>query len=149
MAVVSYGMLEAANYELLKRLTARPTIVPGTTTANWNTGVATSGLAGGDLFTFGAVGSWWRLQEAYLKLFPLVWNVAAIITIRTYLTLMGGEELIGDEDWDADGTDGNVAYIYWFWLTAEIYGPLRVEVYSNVLADDGVVAPYEYRTKEW
>ena len=149
MAGVSYGRLEAANYELLKKLTARPDIVPGTTTAIWNSGVATSGLAGADLFTYGAVGDWWRLQEAYLKLFPGVWNVAATITIRAYLTIMGAEELIGDEDWLADGTDGNIAYIYWFWLMAEIYGPLRVEVYSDQVADDGVVAPYEYRIKDW
>ena len=59
------------------------------------------------------------------------------------------ELLIGDEDWDADGTDGNVAYIYWFWLQAELYGPLRVELYSDQAADDGVAAPYEYRYKEW
>ena len=149
MAGVSYGRLEAANYELLSKLTARPTIVTGTTTANWNSGVATSGGAGADLFTYGAVGSWWRLQEAYLKIFPAVWSVLATITIRTYLTIMGGEEMIGTDDWDADGTDGNIAYIYWFWLTAEIYGPLRVELLSNQVADDGVAAPYEYRTKPW
>jgi len=132
---------------LIRWLAERPRIVPGTTTANWNSGVATSGLAGADLFTYGAAGQWWRLQEAYLKIFPAVWNVLSIITIRCYLLIMGGEELIGDEDWKADGTDGNVAYIYWFWLNAQIYGPLRVEVFSSVAADDGVTAPWEYRVK--
>lgn len=135
--------------QYLKLLAQEAVIVPGTTTANWNSGVATSGLAGADLFTYGAVGQWWRLQEAYLKIFPGVWNVASVITIRSYLLIMGGDELIGQEDWDADGTDGNVAYIYWFWLNAEIYGPLRVEVYSDNAADDGVAAPYEYRRKDW
>jgi len=75
--------------------------------------------------------------------------VASIITIRSFLYIMGGEEMIGDEDWDADGTDGNVAFIYWFWLMAEIRGPLRVEVYSDNAADDGVIAPWEYRVKKW
>ena len=131
----------------VKKLLQRPLIIPGTVTANWNTGVATGGLAGADLFTVGAVGQWWDLQEAYLKLFPGVWNVAAVITIRSYFTIMGGEEMVGNEDWNADGTDGNVAYIYWFWLMAGMYGPLRVELYSDQAADDGVVAPYEYRAK--
>ena len=123
--------------------------MPGTTTALWNSGVATSGEPGADLFAYGMANQWWRLQEAYLKLFPGVWNVASVITVRSYLYIMGGEELIGEEDWDADGTDGNVAYIYWFWTMAEIRGPLRVEVYSDNVADDGVIAPYEYRVKSW
>jgi hypothetical protein len=130
-------------------LIQHPTIVVGTTTANWNGGTATSGQPGGDLFTFGRVGQWWRLQEAYVRIFPGVWNIASVITIRSYLTIMGGELLIAEEDWDADGTDGTVAFIYWFWLNAEIYGPLRVELYSDQGADDGVVAPYEFRWKKW
>ncbi|MBU0846403.1 hypothetical protein KKH23_04380 [Patescibacteria group bacterium] len=133
----------------LRLLVERPSRVPGTTTALWNSGVATSGQPGADLFTYGVADQWWRLQEAYLWLFPGVWNVASVITVRSYIYLMGSEVPIGDEDWDADGTDGNVAYIYWFWLMAEIYGPLRVEVYSNNGADDGVIAPYEYRVKSW
>jgi hypothetical protein len=137
-------VLLKAIYTLLRR---PPTIVPGTTTANWNSGVATSGLAGADLFTFGAVGQWWQLQESYLRLFPAIWNVAATITIRSYITLMGVEVMVGNEDWAADGTDGEVAFIYWFWLMGNIYGPLRVEVYSDNGADDGAVVPYEYRYK--
>jgi len=133
----------------IKLLLQKPRIIPGTTTAAWNGGTATSGLPGADLFTYGVAGQWWKLQEAYLKLFPGVWNVASIITIRSFLYIMGGEEMIGDEDWDADGTDGNVAFIYWFWLMAEIRGPLRVEVYSDNAADDGVIAPWEYRVKKW
>ena len=133
----------------VRLLVQKPRIVPGTTAALWNSGVATSGQPGADLFTYGMANQWWRLQEAYLKLFPGVWNVASVITIRSYLNVMGGEEMIGNDDWDADGTDGNVAYIYWFWTLAEIYGPLRVEVHSNNVADDGVIAPYEYRVKSW
>jgi len=131
----------------IKKLLQRPEIIIGTVTANWNTGIATSLQSGADLFTVGVAGQWWDLSEAYLKIFPGVWNGLATVTIRSYLSIMGGEEMIGDEDWKADGSDGNVAYIYWFWLNAEIYGSLRVEVESNVLADDGVTVPYEYRVK--
>ena len=133
----------------IRLLFQRSTIVAGTQTALWNSGVATSGLAGADVFTFGTLNQWWRLQEAYLKIFPGVWNVAATITVRSYFTIMGSEELVGEEDWLADGTDGNVAFIYWSWVTAEMYGPLRVEAYSDQVADDGVVLPYEYRHKQW
>jgi hypothetical protein len=52
----------------IKLLTQRATITTATTTANWNSGVATSGLAGGDLFTVGVAGRWWRAQEAYFQL---------------------------------------------------------------------------------
>jgi len=133
----------------MRLLTQHPTIVTGTATGLWNGGLATSGLAGADLITIGTAGQWWRLQEAYFRLFPGVWNALAIITVRVYFDLMGAETLVGDEDWDADGTDGNVALIYWFWLSAEVHGPIRVELYSTVAADDGVVVPYEYRYKEW
>lgn len=133
----------------IRLLVERPRIIPGVATAPWNSGVATSGQPGADLFTYGVANQWWRLQEAYVKLFPGIWNVAATITIRSFYYIMGAEEMVGDEDWLADGTDGNIAYIYWFWLAAEIYGPLRVEVYSDNAADDGVIAPYEYRIKSW
>jgi hypothetical protein len=133
----------------LNLLIQHPRIINGAPIANWNSGVATSGQPGGDLFTYGIVGQWWRLQEAYLRIFPGIWNIASVITVRSYLILMGGEVLVGDADWDADGTDGEIAYIYWFWFNAEIYGPLRVEVYSDQGADDGVAAPYEYRVKNW
>ena len=62
---------------------------------------------------------------------------------------MGIEQLVAAEDWKADGTDGNIALVYWFWLAAEMYGPMRIEVYSDQGADDGVTVPYEYRVKSW
>ena len=124
-------------------------IVPGTRTGNFFGGVCTSGLPGQDLFTYGAVGEWWRLQEAYFKLFPGIWNALAHITCRVYFTIMGGEELVGDADWDADGTDGNVAPIYWFWLNYEMYGPMRVELQSDNAGDINVTVPFEYRVKDW
>jgi hypothetical protein len=128
---------------------AHPRPVIGTATGNWNSGIATSGQPGADLFTYGAANQWWQLSEGYFRLFPGIWNIAAVITVRAYLTLMGVEVAIGDEDWDADGTDGQVGIFYWFWIPYEIFGPLRVELYSDQAADDGVVVPYEYRVKSW
>ncbi len=133
----------------VRLLVQHPITTSATKTANWNSGVATSGLAGADLFTYGLANQWWRLQEAYFKVFPGIWNVAAVLTCRVYFTVMGAEQLISSEDWNADGTDGNVAFIYWFWSNYEMYGPLRVELYSDTPADDGVAAPYEYRVKDW
>jgi hypothetical protein len=126
-------------------------IVTGTVTGDFFGGVCTSGLPGQDLFTYGRANQWWRLQEAYFRLFPGVWAGAPgdTITCRVYFTVMGVEQLIGDADWDSDGSDGNVAFIYWFWSNYEMYGPLRVELQSNAAADNAVTVPFEYRVKDW
>ena len=129
----------------LAKLTERARIVPGTVTADWNSGVATSGLPGADLFTYGGVGQWWRLTEAYLVLTGF--DLAATVTIRVYLTIAGEERQMPEEDWEV-AFDGPLAYIFWFW-EVEIYGPLRIEVHSDQAADDGFTATYEYRVKSW
>jgi hypothetical protein len=121
-------------------------IITETTTANWNSGVASSGNPGGDLFTLGAVGQWWRLQEAYLLL--SAFNAAATVTIRAYEPLMGAERMVATDDWTV-ALDGPVIFLF-FWVFAwEIYGPVRIEIFSDQAADDGLAAPYECRVKEW
>jgi hypothetical protein len=135
--------------QAIRLLAQRPRIITGSVTGAWNTGFATSTLAGADLFAYGVANQWWRLQEAYIKLFPGVWNIATTITVRAYAYIMGTEQEIGNADWLADGTDGSIIYVYWFWLAAEMYGPLRVEVYSDNPLDDGIAAPYEYRIKDF
>jgi len=129
----------------LDLLTQKARLVPGTVTANWNSGVATSGKPGADLFTAGGVGQWFRLTEAYLILTGF--NPAATVTVRAYLTIAGEEREIGDEEWEV-AVDGPLAYLFWFW-ELEIYGPLRFEVHSDQAADDGFTATYEYRRKDW
>jgi len=129
----------------LYKLTERARIVPGEVTANWNSGVATSGQPGADLFTYGGVGQWWRLTEAWLVLTGF--NPAATVTIRVYLTIAGEERQMPEEEWEV-ALDGPLAYIFWFWQI-EIYGPLRVEAHSDQAADDGFTAHYEYRVKSW
>lgn len=129
----------------LAKLTERARIVPGTVTADWNSGVATSGLPGADLFTYGGVGQWWRLTEAYLVLTGF--DLAATVTVRVYLTIAGEERQMPEEEWEV-AFDGPLAYIFWFW-EVEIYGPIRIEVHSDQAADDGFTATYEYRVKSW
>jgi len=126
-------------------LDIKPRIITGTVRRNWNSGVATSGQPGGDLFTYGRADQWWRLSEAYLRLASF--NAAATVTIRAYLTLMGAERTLMNDDWTV-ALDGEIAYIIWFW-DVQIFGSCRIEVYSDQAADDGLAAPYEYRVKDW
>jgi hypothetical protein len=134
-------------FQDIKLLVQRPTIVSATATGLWNTGVATSLNPGADLFTFGTADQWWQITDAYLWLFPGVWNPLATITVRCYMNLMGVETEVSSADWDADGTDGQIAFIYWFFIAYSVLGPLRIEVYSDTFGDDGVVVPYEFRYK--
>jgi len=129
----------------LHLLTERARIVPGKVKADWNSGVATSLKPGADLFTIGSVGKWFRLTEAYLLLTGF--NAAATVTIRVYLDIAGAEREMPEEEWEV-AFDGELAYIFWLWQV-EIYGPLRVEVHSDQVADDGFIATYEYRIKSW
>lgn len=129
----------------LRSLVQYPQIVSSTSTGNWNSGVATSGNPGADLFTRGVVNQWWKLQDSYVLL--SAFNAAATVTIRAYMLLMGAEREVLNDNWVV-ALDGEVAFIVWFW-NIDMFGPLRIEVFSNVAADDGVVVPYEYRIKDW
>ena len=129
----------------LDLLVEKPRIVTGTVVADWNSGVATSGLAGADLFTFGEVGQWFRLTEAYLVLAGF--NLASTVTIRVFLTIAGEERMMPEDEWEP-AVDGDLAFILWFW-EVQLFGILRIEVYSDQAADDGFEATYEYRVKNW
>jgi hypothetical protein len=142
------SVTEREIWTAVKLLTQRATIVTGTVTGNFFGGWATSGLNGQDLFTYGVAGQWWRLQEAYLRIFPGIWTWAAHVWIRAYLNLMGGETMVMNDFFHADGSDGDIALIYWFW-ESEIYGPLRIEVQSDNAGDINVTVPFEYRHKDW
>jgi hypothetical protein len=129
-----------------KLLCEKPRIITATRTANWNSGVATSGLAGADLVTIGTAGQWCRISECVL----ILTDFAAIthLTIRYFLTLCGAERRMQDDIWACDGTDGQAALLGYFW-EMELFGTMRAEVFSDQAADDGVVANYEYRIKSW
>jgi hypothetical protein len=129
----------------VQSLIQRPRIIPGVTTANWNTGIATSGLAGANLVTVGGPNQWYRLNQFALVLNGF--NAAAIITMRAYMDIAGVNRLILTDDWTI-ATSEDVAYLSWF-FDAEFFGPFRVEVFSNNIADNGFTATYEYRIKDW
>ena len=132
----------------IKLLTEHSRIVTGTTTANWNSGVATSGQPGADLVTIGTANRWMRLDEIFLLIFP-AFNVAATVSIRGYMEMMGSNRLIGTPvTYACDGTDGEVALFSWLW-EVEILGPVRVEVFSDQAVDDGFTATWEYWIKNW
>lgn len=129
----------------IRLLIQRARIVQGPAVGNWNSGVATSGNPGADLFTIGTINSWWRLQEAYMLL--SAFNAAATVTIRVYEQLMGGEREVLNDDWIV-AVDPPIVYLVWFW-EIEMFGPLRVEAFSDQAADDGLAVPFEYRWKDW
>jgi len=128
----------------VRRLVERPRIVPGTTTANWNSGVATSGQPGADVITIGGPGKWYRLNQFII----IMTGFSALATVytREYLDVAGVNRLILVDDYGPPPPV--LAFMSW-WFDAEFYGPYRVEVYSDQAADDGLAVPYEYRIKSW
>jgi len=126
-----------------KLLWQHPNIIIATTTANWNSGVATSGLAGADLVTIGVVGQWYRLNAGFVV--TTGFNAAATVTIREYCNIAGANRLVMTDDTIMPEV---LIQLSW-WLDAELFGPYRIELYSDQAADDGLVVPYEYRMKEW
>jgi len=128
----------------IRRLAERPRIVAGTTTANWNSGVATSGQPGADVITIGVAGRWYRLNQFIVIMTGF--NALATVYTREYLDVGGVNRLILVDDYGPPPPE--LAFMSW-WLDAEFYGPYRVEVYSDQAADDGLAVDYEYRIKSW
>lgn len=126
--------------DLLKQ---HATITIGDTTANWNSGTATSGSSGADLFTMGQAGKWSRINFGAVILTGL--DVAATITIREYMDVAGSNRMIMEDDWLVTE---ELALLSWLW-DSEIYGLYRIELYSDQAADDGVAIDWEYRIKDW
>jgi len=128
---------------IIRLAITHPRIVIATTTANWNSGVATSGLAGADLFIVGAPGLWYLLN--FGAIVSTGFNVAATVTYRLY-SEVAGVMMVTDTDDIAMPED--LILLSW-WLDTEMYGPLRCEVFSDQAADDGLAVTYEYRIKNW
>jgi len=128
---------------IIRLLREQPRIVIGATTANWNSGVAPSGLAGATIFTIGVAGSWCRLNFGAVVLTGF--NVAATVTIREYCDVAGANRLVMEDDWTMPG---ELALLSW-WIDQELYGPYRIELLSDQAADDGLNVAYEYRIKAW
>jgi len=107
--------------------------------ANWNTGVATSGLAGADLVTIGGNDIKRGIESCLVSIAAL--TPGATITIRMYEQINGTETIVYDQDF-IQGTDQDG-----LWLingNLGIHEALRIEVYSNNVLDDGLGIDYDY-----
>jgi len=127
----------------IRLLTQHSRIVPGTEAALWNSGFATSGLAGADLITIGLANQWYRLNQFCIV--STGFNALATVTVRAYMDIAGAPRMIMTDDWTMPH---EVIFLSW-WFDTEFLGPMRVEILSNQAADDNLVVPYEYRIKDW
>lgn len=132
--------------QTIRLLGQRSNIVQGTVTANWNSGIAPSGLAGATLFTFGVLDRWYRLCDAYLVITGF--NAAATIYTRYYGYVAGAMSYMFTDNYIIAGIAEDVIYLSWF-LDTQVKDPIRIEVYSNQAADDALAVTYEYRWKDW
>ena len=111
----------------------------GQVLANWNSGVATSGLAGADLVTLGAANTPRIVQSLQVNISAL--TVAAAITVRFYKLVNGTERLVYTQGF-VQGTDPDGLWI--INGSVGIYEALRVELLSNAVGDDGAAVDYDY-----
>jgi hypothetical protein len=129
----------------IRLLIQRPRPTVSAAVANWNSGVATSGQPGGNLFVVGQANVWMRLVECFVLIGGL--TPGATITLRGYRTAIGAERLWGDEDYVV-GVDLDLVW-QWGWWNLELLGTYRLEAYSDNALDDGASIPYEYSVKGW
>jgi hypothetical protein len=119
------------------KLTLLPTI--GATIANWNTGVATSGLAGADLVVLGAANTNYFVHSLLVSIANL--TLAANITVRLYQLVNAVEREVYNQTF-VQGTDPDGLWIVNG--TIGIHQALRCEVYSDNVGDDGATIDYDY-----
>lgn len=126
------GFSEGAGGEVL-------TDTKGTTTANWKTGVATSGLAGADLLTIGANDTFTTVKTLLVDVGGL--TVGANVMIRLYSQVNGTEKKTYQQEFvtgvDPDGLwiiDGNLS----------LNEAIRCELFSDVTGDNGRSIAWEH-----
>jgi len=105
----------------------------GSATWNWNGGVATSGLAGADMRLIGLAGCRDLIHSYEVNISAL--TVGAQVTIRMYKLIAGVEREIYNQTF-IQGTDPDGLWI--INGTVGIAEQVRVEIYSNQAADDGL-----------
>ncbi|GAI13313.1 unnamed protein product, partial [marine sediment metagenome] len=120
----------------------------GQAIGNWQSGTATSGLAGEDFLVLGTA----TTVYFAIGLFgvPIVFayigdlTPGATITYRTYITVFGVMRLAEDDDYVV-GVDPNVMVMY-AWVGR---GQIRIEIQSDNALDNGAAIPYEYSLKTY
>jgi len=129
-------------------LASPPTLYNGDVTANWQSGVATSGLAGADYLLIGNPGTMY--YAAGLLGMPIILvsigdlTPGATITWRAYIAVFGVMRYVGDDDYVV-GVDPDVMLIY-AWTNR---GQIRIELVSDNIGDNGAAIPYEYVIKTY
>ena len=108
-------------------------------TANWNSGLASSGNAGADLVSVGASDTRYKLHSLLVNIANM--TLGAAITVRIYTQVNGAEQEVYNQSF-TQGTDPNGLWIVNG--TVGIHEVLRVEVYSNQASDDGIAVDYDY-----
>lgn len=114
----------------------------GTTVANWNSGVATSGGAGGDLVTIGANDIRRKIHHLDVRIGGL--TAAATITIRLYKQVNGVDTEFYNQDWVVGTDPDSITVVDGVLGTHEA---VRCEVYSDNALDDAFALPYDYFTE--
>ena len=129
-------------------LASPPNFYEGAVTANWQSGFATSGLAGADFITLGTA------ETVYYSVglfgLPVIYayigdlTPGATITYRAYATIFGVIRFVDDDDYVV-GVDPNVMAMY-AWIER---GQVRIEIMSDNALDNGAAIPYEYALKTY
>jgi len=132
----------------IRFLASPPRFYEGSVTANWQSGVATSGLAGADFLTLGTPDTVYFTMGIFGV--PIIYayigdlTPGATITYRAYATIFGVMRLADDDDYIV-GLDPNVMAI-WAWIER---GQIRVEIMSDNALDNGAAIPYQYSLKTY
>jgi len=129
-------------------LASKPRFYEGSVTANWQSGVATSGGVGADFITLGTA------ETVYYSMglfgVPIIYAYigdltgGATITYRAYATIFGVMRLADDDDYIV-GVDPNIMPMY-AWVER---GQVRIEIMSDDPLDNGAAIPYEYSLKTY
>lgn len=113
--------------------------VAGSTTANWQSGVGTSGETGADLVTLGANDTRNKVLSLLVSIHLL--TAGAVITVKMFMQVNGTERKVYSESF-VQGVDTNGLWI--INGAVGIHEALRVEVQSNTAGDNGLAIHYDY-----
>jgi len=132
----------------VKFLASPPTFYSGTVAGNWQSGVATSGLAGEDFLVLGTADTIYFSMGVFgiPLIFAFIGDLtpAATITYRIYATIFGAMRLADEDDYIV-GADPNIMPMY-AWISR---GQIRIEIKSDNIGDNGASIPYEYSIKTY
>ncbi|GAH65595.1 unnamed protein product [marine sediment metagenome] len=132
----------------VKFLASPPKLYEGAVTANWQSGVATSGEAGADFLILGTASTVYFTMGLFGV--PIIYayigdlTPAATITYRAYATIFGVMRLADHDDYVV-GVDPNIMAMY-AWVER---GQVRIEIQSDDVGDNGAAIPYEYSLKTY